>query len=140
MFKLLPLVIVLAGCIGGTFDKVPGQDDAIKIVWDNLYGMSKYDPPPIEWFHQTRLDGDDFPLLWCDATDCWSGIALPGWKIQVAIDLELDNPMTESSFCHELVHYRSYVLRGDIDVLHKRENYSEWRDKCRTALLTRGWL
>ncbi len=115
MYKLSIVVLLLAGCVGGTYDRVPGQDRAEQIVWHDLYGETG-DPPPVEWFP------DD-------------GGYLPGWKVQCGIehiisppDLYMPGPgfdcaISGSSFTHELMHYRTFLRTGDVDASHSRGDW-----------------
>lgn len=118
-------VLLMTGCVGGSFDPLPGQDKAIEVVWHGLYGETG-EPPPIEWFAGTgSLPG---------TTDI-AGLALAGWKIQVAIESatcvtgehgeeSFDCSIGSSELAHELMHAHTYNRTGDIDALHWR---GDWR-------------
>ncbi len=129
MTRLLPLFVLLAmGCAPtGTFTKVPGQDQAMQIVWRDLYGMLDDDPPEVEW-----IDGG-----------CWGihndtcGFTWIGWKVQVAVtettcyvnsNDPFDCGISASKFSHELMHYATYLRTGDVDAAHNRGdwNLADW--------------
>jgi hypothetical protein len=133
--KLALIACLLAGCTGGTFDKVSGQDLAIEIVWRGLYGETG-DPPPIEWFH-----GDD--VLFDTGTKEVQGWTLPGWKIQVAISHQTcstnggepwDCSISASGLRHELMHAHTYNRTGDIDAAHWRGDWDLADNVAFTAL------
>jgi hypothetical protein len=123
--RYVVLVLVLsAGCTGGTLDRVPGQDLADQIVWHGLYG-EKGAPPEVEWFH---TESGYLP------SGGPHGLTLPGIKVQCGIvpttcpagvySVEpFECSLSGSSYAHELMHYRTYLRTGDVDAGHWRGDW-----------------
>lgn len=126
--RLLPLALALSGCASGSFTRLPGQDEAERIVWHDLYGESN-DPPPVEW-----IDDPDWTI---------GGLSLPGWKVQVMRkdDVSATNGgpfvtrcFSSTRFAHELMHYHTYLRTGDIDAAHLRGDWDLADQTARQAL------
>ncbi len=124
--RALLFPLLLSGCVPGSFERLPRQDEAERIVWHELYGEDGT-APPVEWF------ADD------DSTV--GGCALPGWKVRVLMysSISADNggPMvtrqfSRTTYAHELMHYRTYLRTGDIDAAHWR---GDWELADETAPL-----
>ncbi len=121
MNRLLAVVVALsAGCVSGSFAPLPRQDEAIAIVWNQLYGEDD-DAPSIEW-----IDG------WINEDQRVAGMTWPGWKIQVmkcgdvtitAEGERVPTAFSGSTFAHELMHYHTYRRTGDVDVAHWRGDW-----------------
>jgi hypothetical protein len=108
-------VVLLAGC-AGSFERLPGQDDAERIVWRELYG-EEGDPPPVEWLDK------DAPV---------GGYAFPGWKVQVMRNDSTTRTnggpcvtryFSETAYAHELMHAHTFNRTGDIDAAHWRGDW-----------------
>jgi hypothetical protein len=135
--KLVAMGMLLwSGCVGGTFDRVPGQDRAEQIVWHDLYGEDS-DPPPVEWFH-----GDGYLPGATGAT----GLTLPGWKVQVGYRQTtcpagvystepFDCSVSGGSLAHEFMHYRTALRTGDVDAAHNRGDWHLADDVAFQALI-----
>ncbi len=118
---MLAVVVILAGgCASGSFERIPGQDEAERLIWNELYGMEG-SAPEVEWFWY----GKEIP-----GEDAVKGATWPGWKIQVEISIweetrmpSRDSPIANSQLAHELMHYRTFVKTGDADPLHFRGDW-----------------
>lgn len=124
------LLLLMAGCASGSFDRRPGQDMAEQIVWRGLYGEDS-DPPPVEWL-------DD--LVSADA----GGITLPGWKVQVTklnpgdmLTVE-QGAISFTRYAHELMHWHTYLRTGDVDAAHWRGDWELANETAFTALWDAG--
>ena len=123
------IALLLVGC--GSFERLPGQDEAEAIVWYHLYGETE-SPPPVEWMSKDDTVG---------------GCALPGWKVQVMRNdtTESDNGgpwitrrFSSTAYAHELMHYRTYLETGDIDAAHWRGNWELANETAPKALWDAG--
>lgn len=83
---------------------VPGADQAVAIVWGEVYG--RVDPPPaLRWVTGADLScdgGRGFVAYGRDGKDCVSGYTLSPFAVSIAL-LE-GQPLSESSLAHELRH------------------------------------
>lgn len=111
-FLVVIALLLASGCDVGTFERRPGQDEAERIVWNGLYGMSGH-APPVKWVHKL--------VLWNGG----GGFTLIGSHVEVA-DGDPDEQFTISAtrFSHELMHYAEWVRTGDVDPFHIR---ADWR-------------
>ena len=108
---LVAAVLLAGGCVSGSFDKRANQDVVTWVVWHDLFGMDR-EPPPVEWI----------PLeTW--GNSC-SGMALPGWKVQVSCGDGCVDPVEETPIAHELMHMRTFDQTGDVDVFHRRGDWA----------------
>lgn len=97
-----------AGCSGSSVPR-PGQARALEIVWVHMYGMELGSAPAVEW-----VAGKD---VFAHA----DGFTYAGWKVVVA---DKDGaPISLTAFAHELMHYRTFLLTGDIDAAHWRGDW-----------------
>jgi hypothetical protein len=105
-------------------DKRERQDEAIDIVWHGIYGMTG-DPPTIRWI---RANTEGFDR---------AGFTLGDSEVQICIGDPADPqlwhhfladggwPISETSFCHELMHARTFIKTGgDVDAAHVRGDWS----------------
>ncbi len=127
--RALLFAILLTGCVPGSFERLPRQDEAERIVWRDLYGMIGDDAPPVEWF--------------VDEDSTVGGCALPGWKVRVmredSSSSENGGPMvtrrfSETAYAHELMHYATYLRTGDIDAAHWRGDWELADETAKLAL------
>lgn len=110
--------LLLSGCASGTFDRLPGQDEAEEIVWHEFLGRSD-SPPPVEW---------------CDAHKGWvsypnhEGLTIIGSKVQVNYfpeNIGSSAPLfSVTEMAHEFIHYDFWLRTGDVDPLHFRADWS----------------
>lgn len=125
---LLAVVVMGTGCVAGSFDRIEGQDEAERIVWDEIMGEAGcHPPPPVEWLPWERGDGWEY-----------GGGTWIGWKVQVRIQPSgMPNRIAASSFSHELEHYRHWLHTGDVDPLHLRGEWERVLD-AKSALAIAG--
>lgn len=105
-------ILMISGC-SGSFTHRPGQDQAMKMVWNDFYGMTS-DPPEVEWISNEG---------WKIAGDYYMGFTWAGWKIQVACGNWCERPISDGIFAHELMHERTFERTGDVDTFHYRGDW-----------------
>jgi hypothetical protein len=111
----LAALAFITGC--GCYTRLPAQDEAEAIIWYQVYGMTDL-PPPVEWFADWELARDV------------TGRTLIGWKVQVACgkgDIYGDGcglPIRLTAWSHEAMHWRCWLLTGDVDAAHSNCNWS----------------
>jgi hypothetical protein len=114
MVRVVLLMLMIAGCTGTTASR-PGQDIAVRIIWIDCYGMTD-DAPEIEWLSNNG---------WKIGDTTYQGISWAGWRAQVSCGEDCDWPYWKTQFAHELMHFRTEKLTGDIDVGHLRGDWSK---------------
>jgi hypothetical protein len=121
---------LLLGCVPeGDYTPHPQQAEAERIVWREVYGMGwDHPPPPVEWIPA---------FFWDVAGHRVSGTTLPGWKVQVASGGADLMRITGTSYAHELLHWRAWLLLGDADPQHFREDWNV-AERAVQAMLDEG--
>ncbi len=128
---LLALLLV-SGCVSGSFDRLPRQDEAEAIVWRDLYGEEAA-VPPVEW-----ISDDDW---------AYGGCALAEWKVQVQrLDTKqrdsggewVTRQFSQTAYSHELMHIHTFLRTGDIDAAHWRGDWELAEETARLALWEAG--
>lgn len=108
---LSALALLLVGCAVGTFDPLPGQAEAERLVWNDMLGMDGA-APPVEWIAKSA----DGPLHGHD------GLTIIGSRVQVVY---WENRLISlTNFAHEMIHYSFWVRTGDVDPQHFRADWS----------------
>lgn len=102
-----------------------GQEDAIDIVWNQIFGM-KGSPPKIIWVEKPDLtcnkNGSFWNPLSGSGDECVNGLFFP---FAVMIAWPRGSKFSNTAFCHELLHARQWVLKQEVDVGHTSP---EWKD------------
>lgn len=109
------------GCAAGDFTPRPNQEEAIDVVWRQLYGAN-WDAPPIGW----RTPECGSPVKWFDGFteehteyydngDCKGGRFYPNGR---AIELAWRTNIFRTGLAHELYHAFLLDTTGDADGGH----------------------
>lgn len=128
----LGLAFVAAGCGTPPSDEapMPGQDQAVAIVWRGAFGATQ-DPPPIAW-SELHVDAGKATAVEYDG-QIYSGIFTPDGVAMVA----WRGSFHDSAFAHELMHALQAYENVD-DPQHKRDK--DWKQvkKANEALEDAG--
>lgn len=125
MKKLLILLALLGAC-NSDFKKLPGEDLALDLVWNQTYRMADYGHPDIAWVDAPDLNcanGKGFKIgrvyQAVQADNCVLGVTWEDWGI-IQVALPADFHFSDGVFAHELWH-ASLGTRdgGDGDPNHK---------------------
>lgn len=119
------------GCANpvGTFEFRRGQEQAVKTIWEDVFGETG-DPPPIEWREPECKDWGNVPGVWSyniatGQTFCHRGfhwltggvVVVQEWAAKYSNWVDLT---------HELMHaHAEHALHGDCDPLHNRMDWSQ---------------
>lgn len=113
---LVILVLVAGiGCGDNAFPKKDRQDEAVKLVWTDVYGMTAA-APEIDWVEGAELncaDGRGFQtVIGCKGGLSWSNsnVVQLAWFEGLALH--------QTDMAHEFCHLRSMKLTGDGDADH----------------------
>lgn len=124
--KAALIALALAGCTGCQEpSQLPGQAQAVSLVWDFEYGRRAFDPPSIRWVEGVELDCDNgyafYRGRWYGdvgrSEQCVGGVNWSDWRV---CDVALPPGMAISgtAFAHELYHQALYDVTGDPDPAH----------------------
>jgi len=111
--------VLLVGCnqdLPGVVYEKPGQAEAMRTVWVDVYGMGRCAPPTVYWVEGADLGCGGDPDTFLDEDVCVYGQATTH-GIAVAWS-ENRSPFSRGSFGHETLHWRQWVLSGDPDDDH----------------------
>jgi len=100
----------------------PGQLEAMRLVWNTVYGMPEdVPPPPIKWSNGVDCGGPSFgiPVQTNSGFVCGAG----SYDGNVVILLRSSN-MAETAIAHEYMHAMLHYLIGNADEKHERP---EWK-------------
>jgi hypothetical protein len=109
--KALVLVAMLGtmGCAVGDTTPLPGQDRAVAIIWNQIYGQTNT-APPIYWRRDrcNEPNGIYAPVPTCSFDDL-SGEAVSGLERDTPWHVEVGAPwgngkISDTSLAHELLH------------------------------------
>lgn len=143
--RALAIAIFLAlmsGCnqdLPGVIYEKPGQAEAVNIVWNQVYGMSRYASPTIYWVEGAALNCPGDPDAWTEVgpDDCMYGRSTThGAAIAWSPGR---SPYSLTSFAHELLHWKFYATGGD----YEGHESPEWqpgglKDQAVAALASEG--
>jgi hypothetical protein len=122
------IVAVVLGACQSDFDKIPGQDLAMTLVWHDLYLQEARNAPSIGWVYQPDLDcvdgrgfkhGSSYGAV--IRNTCVYGVTWPDWAISQVAHPD-DFSFSQSAFSHELWHMKLY-LDGDDDPHHLNQGF-----------------
>jgi hypothetical protein len=138
MCRLLPLLTLLAGCSVGDPIPLPGQAEAVALIWTGVYGETR-EPPPIYWRRDIcgAPNGNYPPLPWCSFYTP-QGIHVAGAQYDSPWHLEIGAPygdggrISNTSLAHELLH----ASIGDGD--HLRPEWGDLLDEASAQLVAHG--
>lgn len=115
VLAFLGLVVGGVGCGDNAFPKKDHQDEAVKLVWNDVYGMTGA-APDIDWVEGAELncsDGHGFQtVIGCKGGLSWSesNVVQLAWFEGLAFHQTL--------LAHEFCHKRALILTGDGDENH----------------------
>lgn len=117
--SVIALAVALSSAACGEPDHphMPGQDEAVRIIWNELWGMDTHGPY-IEWITGDALNCmADGTLGWKVPAGCAAGMDYPdSGQIQVA--WQPSGLMSDTGLAHELRHVYLSVWTGEPDERH----------------------
>ena len=130
--KLLALTLLAAGCGAQGPDEtpMPGQAQALAIVWSQTFGADAA-PPPIAW-SELHVDAGSATAVEYDG-QIYAGVFTPDGVAMIA----WRGTFHESAFAHELMHGLQ-ADRGESDPGHKRDKDWKLVKKANDALEDAG--
>lgn len=103
----------------------PGQEDAVRIVWNEVYGMDG-EPPKIIWVETPDLTCNDCQSfinpLSKERGHCVNGLF---WPFATMIAWPAKARFSNTALSHELLHAYFYVTTRQVDQNHAKP---EWTD------------
>lgn len=138
-------VLLLTGACVPTFPTMPGQEEAIAIVWRQQYAVFEHEAPRVDWVTQPRLTcqiGDEGQYVGFNENEstCVAGLSWSDTNLVRLAFPDLTDPMTisRSSFPHELYHLALYARTGDADHEHAAPGWDTEVSAARAALAAGG--
>lgn len=114
---VLVLVAVLGGCAQGDPAPIPGQADAVRVIWNGVYGETKASPP-IYWRRDSCSEPNGIYGVtpWCTFMDGNERVAgLESGSNGYYVEVGAPSPgftFSDTALAHELLHA---ALGGDYD-------------------------
>lgn len=107
----LPVMVgvMVGGCAIGDTTPLPGQDQAVDIIWHQIYGEQR-DAPPIYWRRdRCNVPNGDYPPLPNCHFDDLSGNDVAGLQRDTPWHVEIGAPwgsgkISDTALAHELLH------------------------------------